>query len=287
MGKITKRTVKALVQLISEGEVSVSQLKDELLIGRLLSAGCVRRIQLTRSQAKYVLVSEDALRLCCRDYDIRMKDLEACVKDMESGVLNVKPSQEIARYGEDHVRKRNLWKGFFLKSNRPVEVVYFGNKTVIDAKHPLLVEDGNSVIIDGVKNCVLWVVENYECFQNLSWLKAFGLDGELSLVVCRWPLSARARSCYGMWPVKEKRYFGDFDLAGVNIFQTEFAKDLGKEAFFIPASLKEDIRKGSMNLFDRQWKKFRNIKGLTKNLEYVIFIIMLEKKGLSQEFYLI
>jgi hypothetical protein len=135
--------------------------------------------------------------------------------------------------------------------------------------------------------CVLWVVENYECFQDLSWLRTFGLDGEKALVICRWPLSARARICYSMWPVKEKWYFGDYDLAGINIFQTEYAAELGADTFFLPHSLKEDIGKGSANLFDRQWKKFRNIKGLTKPLEETVSIIIHEKKGLSQEYYLI
>lgn len=284
MSRLSKNTVKALITLLNEGELKVRELPDKTLADRLVSSGCLKRERITKSSSKFVLINENGFRICCADYDERLKDIEGYFATLESGDTRMKPSEEIAKYGRDHLGKRNLWRGFFLKSNTPFKISYNGIPYTIGPDNPFLVEKAEDLEID-CRSCTLWVVENYECFQDLSWMTLYSYSERLSLIICRWPASRVARETYGKWPVAEKHYFGDLDLAGINIFQTEYADILGEDSFFIPDSFQEDIRHGSTSLFQEQ-QKFKHISGRSVRIRECIRTIIENQKGLLQEYYL-
>lgn len=284
MSRVSKATVKALLNLINSGEIKLREFPDKDLAERLLSAGCVKKERITKSSSKLVLVHEGGLRVCCGDYDERLKNLEAYLKTFESDEKGLKPSEEIARFGRDHLSDRNLWRGFFMKANIRLIVSYNGHAVTIDPDTPLLVEKPE-MLEARFEDLSLWVVENYECFLNLSWMKLFPTGNEPSLIICRWPASKQARITYGSWPVLKKYYFGDLDLAGINIFQTEYASLFGEDALCIPQSFPNDISHGSGVLFHRQMK-FLGIKGKTKRIQECIEMIIKSQKGLLQEFYI-
>lgn len=284
MSRLSKNTVKALITLLNEGELKVRELPDKTLADRLVSSGCLKRERITKSSSRFVLISQNGFRICCADYDERLKDIEGYLATLESGDTRMKPSEEIAKYGRDHLCKRNLWRGFFLRSNTPFKIWYNGIPYTIGPDNPFLVEKADELEID-CRSCALWVVENYECFQNLSWMTLSPSQCNVSLIICRWPLSRVAREAYGKWPVAEKHYFGDLDLAGINIFQTEYAVILGDDSFFIPESFNEDIKHGSPSLFQSQ-QKFKHISGRSARIQECIQTIIDNQKGLLQEYYL-
>lgn len=284
MSRLTKNTVKALITLLKVGELKFRELPDKTLTDRLVSSGCIKRERITKSSSRFVLINENALRICCADYDERLKDIEGYYATLESGDTRMKPSEEIAKYGRDHLGKRNLWNGFFLKANSTFKISYNGIPYTIGPDNPLLVEKAEKLEID-CHSCALWVVENYECFQDLSWMTLFASQDNVSLIVCRWPSSKVAREVYGKWPVTEKHYFGDLDLAGINIFQTEYAVLLGDDSFFVPESFKDDIKHGSPSLFQRQ-QKFKHVSGRSARIQECIRTIIENQKGLLQEYYL-
>ena len=285
MSRLSKNTVKALITLLNDGELKVREFPDKVLADRLVASGCLQRERITKSSSRFVLCSEKGLRICCADYDERLKDIEGYFATLESGDTKMKPSEEIVKYGRDHLGKRNLWRGFFLKSNTPFKISYNGMPYTIGLDNPFLVEKAEELEID-CRSCALWVVENYECFQDLSWMTLFPNQDKVSLIICRWPLSKVAREAYGKWPVAEKHYFGDFDLAGINIFQTEYADILGEDSLFIPNSFSEDIKNGSTSLFQDQIK-FIHISGLNDRIQECIRTIIENQKGLLQEYYII
>ncbi len=284
MSRLSKNTVRALITLLNEGELKVREFPDKTLADRLVFSGCLKRERITKSSARFVLISENGLRICCADYDERLKDIEGYYATLESGDTRMKPSEEIAKYGRDHLGKRNLWNGFFLKANSTFKISYNGIPYIIGPDNPILVEKAEKLEID-CHSCALWVVENYECFQDLTWMTLSSSQDKVSLIICRWPASKVAREAYGKWPVAEKHYFGDFDLAGINIFQTEYADLLGEDAFFVPESFAEDIKHGSASLFQDQIK-FNHISGLSDRIQQCIRTIIENQKGLLQEYYL-
>ena len=285
MSRISKATVKSLLNLVNSGEIRLRELPDKELANRLISSGCIRKERITKSRSKLVLVHEEGLRFCCGDYDERLKDLEGCLASFESVAKGLKPSEEIARYGRDHLAKRNLWRGFFIKANFPLSITYNGQSILIGPDSPVLVEKPE-LLVARFEELSLWVVENYECFQNISWMNLFPTGKDSALIICRWPASKQARLAYGSWPVRKKYYFGDLDLAGINIFQTEYASQFGSDAFMIPPTFNRDIRSGSASIFHNQ-KKYWGIVGCTPGIQACIETILKEQKALLQEYYLI
>ena len=284
MSRLSKNTVKALITLLKEGEIKLRELTDKALADRLISSGCLRKERITKSSSRLVVTSEKGLRICCADFDERLKDIEGYYATLESGDTRMKPSEEIAKYGRDHLGKRNLWNGFFMKANKAFRISYNGIPYTIGPDNPFLVEKAEKLEID-CRSCALWVVENYECFQDLSWMTLTQSQNNISLIICRWPASKAAREAYGKWPVAEKHYFGDLDLAGINIFQTEYADLLGEDALFVPDSFIEDIKHGSASLFQDQIK-FNHISGRNERIQECIRKIIENQKGLLQEYYL-
>ena len=284
MSRLSKNTVKALIALLKEGEIKVRELTDKTLADMLISSGCLRRERITKSSSRLVLNNEKGLRICCADYDERLKDIEGYYATLESGDTRMKPSEEIAKYGRDHLGKRNLWNGFFLKANAAFDISYNGIPYTIGPDNPFLVEKAEKLEID-CRSCALWIVENYECFQNLSWMIHSPNQDNVSLIICRWPASKAAREAYGKWPVAEKHYFGDLDLAGINIFQTEYTDLLGEDALFVAESFIEDIKHGSASLFQDQIK-YSHISGRNERIQECIRKIIENQKGLLQEYYL-
>lgn len=284
MSRLSKNTVKALITLLNEGEVKVRELPDKALADRLVSSGCLKRERISKSSSKFILINEKGFRICCADYDERLKDIEGSLAFLEIGDTRMKPSEEIAKYGRDHLGKRNLWRGFFLKSNISFKISYNGQPYTIGPDNPFLVEKDEQLELE-YSSCALWIVENYECFQDLSWMSLYQGSDRVSLIICRWPASKLARETYGKWPVAEKHYFGDLDLAGINIFQTEYADLLGNDSIFVPDSFEEDIKHGSASLFQDQIK-FTHITGRNDMIQECIRKIINNQKGLLQEYYL-
>lgn len=283
--KISKGLVKSLLTLINEGGVSCANLKEEDLCSRLLASGCIRRERVSRGRSRFVLLDEAALRACCRDYDLRLKDLEGQFKLLDEGAIVASPSEYISKYGKDHLGKRNLWNGFFIKSNKPMPVFYNGQAWNLSESCPLLVEDTSLLKLE-TEEVNLWVVENYECFKDLSWMNHFPNGSQKSVVICRWPCSPKAaKEAIKSLGIQNMYYFGDVDLAGINIFQTEFASYLGIDAFMVPPSYGKDIANGSVEVFEVQHKYLR-VQGLSPRIQEVINTIKQEKKCLLQEYWL-
>ena len=140
MRRLSKNTVKALITLLNVGEIRVREFPDKTLAERLVSSGCIKRERITKSSSRFVLISDRALRICCADYDERLKDVEGYYESLESGGSRMRPSEEIAKYGRDHLCKRNLWRGFFLKSNVLFNISYNGQPYTIGPDAPFLVE---------------------------------------------------------------------------------------------------------------------------------------------------
>lgn len=284
MKNISKNLVGSLIALLDKGEISSTAIKDKALCERLLVSGCIRKERLSRSRNRYVLIDAAALRTCCRDYDLRLKDLEGLYEDLCNG-MELAPSDYISKYGKDHIGKRNLWHGFFIRSNVPVKISYSGQSWVLSDSWPFLVEEPSLLQIDA-HEFDLWVVENYECFKDLSWMKHFSNGDGKAIIVCRWPQSKRARESFPTLGVKNSYYFGDIDLGGIKVFQTEFASFLGADAFVVPDTYVRDLTEsGSVEVFAEQ-KIYLGIKGLTPRLQKIIDDIKLSRKGLLQEFYL-
>ena len=83
-------------------------------------------------------------------------------------------------------------------------------------------------------------------------------------------------------------HFGDFDLAGIHIFLSEFLKYLGEERtyYLIPDDISSRLKHGSTKRYDEQLLRFKEIHTAIAELQQLIDLINRERKGYDQEGYI-
>ena len=106
------------------------------------------------------------------------------------------------------------------------------------------------------------------------------------LFVSRYPQSTDLRSWLQSIP---NRYvhFGDFDLAGIHIFLTEFHAYLDeRSSFLIPADIEQRLTNGSMERYNAQYHKFKNLTTSLPDLQHLIDTINKYHRCYDQEGYI-
>ena len=146
----------------------------------------------------------------------------------------------------------------------------------------------SDVIVVGVEN-----MENFRLpeRQGAVWdeiLDQFGGDGiPPLLLVSRYPQSRDLVMWLQEIP-NQYVHFGDFDLAGINIYLTEFYPHLGPErsAFFVPADIEERLAaSGSRERYSVQFARFGRMPLPDPRLEPLVQLIHRHQKGYDQEGY--
>lgn len=82
-------------------------------------------------------------------------------------------------------------------------------------------------------------------------------------------------------------HFGDFDLAGVHIYLSEFYAQLGDRAsFLIPSGIESRLAEGNASLYDQQYARFKNMEVTDARLQPLVDMIHRYRKGYEQEGYI-
>ena len=135
------------------------------------------------------------------------------------------------------------------------------------------------------EDVVIVGIENGENFQNIRAQK-YLFEGMKVLFVSRYPQSKDLRTWLQSIP-NHYIHFGDFDLAGIHIFLTEFYTYLGERAEFqIPTDVEERIASGSRMLYDAQYSKYKSMDVADKRLQVLVEMIHRYRRGYEQEGYI-
>ena len=129
--------------------------------------------------------------------------------------------------------------------------------------------------------------ENVENFHHIRRQRALFETcfpaGTRLLFVCRYPQNGDLVRWLQRIP---NRYvhFGDLDLAGIHIYQSEYYRLLGERAsFFVPDDYEARLREGSSRRYDDQYPRYRNMEAEDKRLEPLLRCIHHCHKGYDQE----
>jgi hypothetical protein len=106
------------------------------------------------------------------------------------------------------------------------------------------------------------------------------------LFVSRYPQSSDLRSWLQAIP-NDYIHFGDFDLAGIHIFLTEFHAYLGeRSSFFIPSDIEQKLANGSLERYNAQYLKFKYLTTDIPLLQHLIDTINTYHRCYDQEGYI-
>ena len=137
------------------------------------------------------------------------------------------------------------------------------------------------VIVVGIEN-----MENFRMIRQQRGLFEHIIGSQRLVFVSRYPQSSDLRSWLKIIP---NRYihFGDFDLAGINIFLTEFNSYLGnRSSFLIPLDIEERLAKGSKERYNDQYQKFKSINSNIPDIQHLIDLINKYHRCYDQEGYI-
>ena len=274
----------AILALVKGEQVAESKLKKDLC-DELRAEGLLSVLR-HGSRMSYRARDIDALKRYLIDKDEKYRILELETSDSRASMAK--------ETGNSKLLSVRSCLGFPVNSYEPIECLLNGKTFVVNPlsgsflfvtewEHFKIPED---VTVIGIEN-----MENFRLIrQQREFIEKYlQLHGLLikSLFVSRYPQSTDLRRWLMTIP-NHYVHFGDFDLAGINIFQSEFQQYLGlkRSSFLIPNDIESRLKYGSIERYDEQYARFRKISSEDNDLQYLINLINRYRKGYDQEGYI-
>lgn len=277
-----KKHLQILLDL-QNGETVAASRVPQALAGELLTdAGitCVTR----GGQRAYKVVSPRAFDVFVQGLGLNPDLLQETIWEMEEPELRAK---QVQLMGDSKASAVRSCPGF------PVNVVSPMSVMVGERKFFLFPCPGTFLYISDYQdfripsNTIVVGVENMENFrlperQQEVWEQI----GPHVLLVSRYPQSKDLINWLQCIP-NPYVHFGDFDLAGIQIYLTEFYRHLGERAaFFVPNDIEDRLARGSRERYSDQFARFGKMEVSDPRLEPLVQLIHRHQKGYDQEGYI-
>lgn len=277
--------ISASIQALISGETVAGSKLSKGLLTELMNEGLLQ-ITTHGSRKSYRARDIEALirYLIDKDENYRILEVEECGSR----------SSMAADTGNSKLVMVRSCPGFPINSYEPIECSLGDKRFVVNPQEGsfVFVTDWeiftipNDVIVIGIEN-----MENFRMIRKQrhlfeEYLHRHGLP-QKSLFVSSYPQSSDLRKW--LTSVSNKYlHFGDFDLAGIHIFLSEFQKYLGEERtyYLIPDDISSRLKKGSTDRYDDQHLRFKEINTDVEELQQLIDLINRERKGYDQEGYI-
>ena len=280
---LTLASVKKIKRLL-EGEkipsssfpsALASELGEENLLGMITHG----------SRVSYYLLNCDACRRYIENHYLGGNSIENWIECMDSSNEKLERSTLVNETGGSKTIDIRTFRGFLVNCYEPLEVT-MGQRsfTLFPEEHTaVFIQDPDHFTIP--EDVVVVGVENGENFREIR-RQRYLFETQNVLFVSRYPQSADLRNWLCSIP-NRYLHFGDFDLAGIHIFLTEFYKYLGNRAkFFIPNDIEERIMKGNSTLYDEQYAQFHHMNVSDERLLTLVNMIHKYHRVYEQEGYI-
>lgn len=277
--------ISASIQALLAGELVAGSRLNSKLLDELLAEGLLLVVS-RGSRKSYRARDAEALKRFLIDKDESFRIIEANASDSRATMA--------AETGNSKLVMVRSCPGFPVNSYEPIECFLDENPFVVNPQEGsfLFVSDWENFTIP--EDVVVIGIENMENFRMIRrqrtlfdrYLHNHALSDKV-LFVSRYPQSTDLRK----WLCTISNHylhFGDFDLAGINIFLYEFQQYLGKErsSYLIPDDIECRLKSGSRKRYDEQYYRFKDIKSDVCELQQLIDLIHHERKAYDQEGYI-
>ena len=274
--------------------MSVRAYIKELLEGKTIASSRIPGGLLEKYIAEGLLsVSVHGSRKSVRARDIEAFRQYLIDEDESNRVLMLEGADSraslAAETGNSKLMAVRSCPGFPVNTYEPIECTLNGNSIVLNPSVGsfTFICDWKSFSVPADVTVV--GIENMENFRMVHRQKAF-FEKEIGkrrfLFVSRYPQSSDLRAWLKTIPNKYY-HFGDFDLAGIKIFQTEFERYLpGRSTFLIPSDIESRIEAGSSKRYDEQLQIAGTVSSDNPALQTLIDLIHKHRKAYDQEGYI-
>ena len=277
--------ISASIQALMAGEqVAGSRISNKLL-EELLAEGLLL-VNSRGSRKSYRARDAEALKRFLIDKDEVYRILEVDASDSRASMAK--------ETGNSKLMMLRSCPGFLINSYENIECFLNGKPFLVNPQEGsfIFISDWEQFSIP--EDVVVIGVENMENFRMIRKQRVFfekylithGLSKKV-IFVSRYPQSTDLRKWLCTIP-NHYLHFGDFDLAGINIFLSEFQQFIGKErsSYLIPNDVESRLKSGSRKRYDEQYCRYKDIKSDICELQQLIDIINKERKAYDQEGYI-
>lgn len=282
--KITSSLIDKLIRLRSGESLPSSVLRGEW-VEELLSDG----VLISRSHGSrscIIAASPDTLEQSLIHINERLGHLDKMKETLDAETTR---SEQAAETGNSKLVTSRSCPGFPVNSYEPITCSLNGKQLVVNPQEGtfLFITDWQSFTIP--TDVTIVNIENMENFRLIRQQKALFasiLAEKHLLFVSRYPQSSDLRTWLQTIP-NQYVHFGDFDLAGIHIFLTEFQKRLGTRAsFLIPQDIEQRIKHGSAERYNDQYPKFCHLTSKIPPLQQLIDMLHKYHRCYDQEGYI-
>lgn len=278
---LTTKQIQNLRSLLKKEAIAWSALNAN--VRQLLIDEQLLIISTHRSRKSIYALNTEALQTFLEQ---RFEELRGIDWDSDD-FLGASSRSELAAYsGNSKTKEIRSCPGFMVNSYDSISAKLNGKDIVIAPEYGIMVfvadwehfEIPQEVLVVGIEN-----MENFRRIREQRYL--FPNDRPL-LFVSRYPQSTDLRNWLQLIP-NDYLHFGDFDLAGIRIYETEFYKYLGERAsFLIPQDIKTRLSNGSVTRYNEQYQKYKNYTPADKRLLSLYKMITLYHRCYDQEGYI-
>lgn len=282
--KISKAVLQQLIVLRSGETVPVSKLPEDWAHALRSEGGAATIVNGSRQALK--IVAPGSFDAFLRSQSLRPKRLEETLEALSQPQSR---AVQVQLTGDSKTTLTRSCPGFPVNVTRPLSVRLGERKILLCncAGTFLYISDflnfriPSDVTVIGVEN-----MENFRLIERHGDLFE-ELESRL-LFVSRYPQSKDLITWLQGIP-NSYVHFGDFDLAGLHIYQNEFFAHLGPEraSFFVPEDLEERLQtSGSRERYATQFAHFGKMEIKDPRLLPLVSLIHQYQKGYDQEGYL-
>lgn len=194
----------------------------------------------------------------------------------------------VAATGDSKFLSRRSFKGFLVNSYQPIKALINEQEIII---HPT---EGSFIFIADYQHftiphdVVVVGVENAENFRYIAFQKYLFKRYEHVLFVSRYPQDQNKDLIKWLQSIPNQYvHFGDLDLAGIAIYESEYYRHLGnKSSLFIPNDFEQRISYGNSERYNAQLPQYGKMKVEDKRVQPLLDCIHLYHKGYDQEGYI-
>ena len=282
MMKISKTLISTLQQLMDGGLVAASTLRKD--IAETLLAEGLLTVQTHGSRRAFRAIDAIALKNFLQTHYEELRTLGDNYLDSYTTRF-----EQAAKTGNSKLVMVRSCPGFPVNSYEPITCSLSGNEIVVNPPEGgfVFIDNWqqftipNDVVVVGIEN-----MENFRMIRHQRKLFESVLGDTPLLFVSRYPQSKDLRK-WLQGITNRYVHFGDFDLAGINIFLTEFQQFLGaRSSFFIPSDIEKRLQIGSQDRYNNQLSRFRDLKCDENRIQAIIDLINKYHKCYDQEGYI-
>ena len=309
MGKLGLGDARQILAMLNGDEVASSKLSHRM--ATLLQEEGFLFSKTNGSRCKYRI--DGALREGCRIFLVQQFGLKCSLEEFvelslhssssfsssisssfgrsSSSDLSTTRAQMVGAMGDSKYHHIRTFRGFLVNSYSPIEASLNGqaflvhpmegSMTFINAPESFKIPE--DVLIVGMENA-----ENFMQIRKQKYLFDSLYPNKRILFVSRYPQNAL--SDLREWLLRLPNHyihFGDFDLAGIHIYLSEYYAYLGDRAsFLIPGDIEERLREGNAGLYDQQYEKFKDMTVSDARVQPLVDMIHCYCRGYEQEGYI-